>query len=97
MRFSAEVLRFDEFFEFANATFVLFLLKNAFYIVNSVNFKKFVKSLSALISAKSLGPTLCLPIVRQNMTMAANDSSEFKKTKFIQIQIFSKVKRYRFV
>ena len=39
------------------------LLKNAFYIVNSVNFKKFVKSLqviSAFISTKGLRPTLSL-------------------------------------
>ena len=34
---------------------------------------------------------------RQNMTMAANATSEFKKIKKIKIQIFSKVKRYRFV
>ena len=34
---------------------------------------------------------------RQNMTMAANDTSEFKKIQLIEIQIFSKAKRYRFV
>ena len=42
-------------------------------------------------------PTNFMCLDRQNMTMAANNTSEFKKTKFIQIQIFSKVKRYRFV
>ena len=31
------------------------------------------------------------------LTVAANDTNEFKKIKFVQIQIFSKVKRYRFV
>ena len=34
---------------------------------------------------------------RQNMTMAANDTNEFKKIKLIQIQIFCKVKRHIFV
>ena len=42
-------------------------------------------------------PTNFMCLDRQNMTMAANNTSEFKKIKFMQTRIFSKVKRYRFV
>ena len=33
----------------------------------------------------------------EKFIVAANDTNEFKKIKFTQIQIISKVKRYRFV
>ena len=49
-----------------------------------------------LLSAQRLKTTKKLNET-EKVTMAANDTNEFKIIKFIQIQKISKVKRYRFV
>ena len=49
-----------------------------------------------LLSAQRLKTTKKLNET-EKVTMAANDTNEFKIIKFIQIQIFSKVNKYRYV